>query len=366
MRVRARVPAVPDRRRDRRQGDAERARELVRPARVRLREIQRAVLGVARGEVRGLREVRELALGRRAAVPLLEPRRAAAQVRGDRRAARGEHAHHRPGDARDLEPVTVVPGGPFQAEPCGEGLFQVLGDDRGDRADVLVVAQGVRGPPLAVGPGLGDVGDLGVDVQLHVTVPGGVLQPVRHRQVRFVPLAGLPAVHPGAVGAGAGVARLALEVAETGVHGLPDHLVDLADQGGPVLIAVLVAGLAGQAGVLAEGGVEDRDRLGQRQGQVEEQGALAGLLDRLGPELAFALGGGVRLGGQQLRVQVGGFAAIIAEVLPSRVPSGALRSPNSSSYGSRSTTWPGSKPRALAPGPHHRPGGSPPLSLAWM
>jgi hypothetical protein len=48
---------------------------------VRLREIQRAVLGVARGEVRRLREVRELALGRRAAVPLLEPRRAATQIR---------------------------------------------------------------------------------------------------------------------------------------------------------------------------------------------------------------------------------------------------------------------------------------------
>ena len=117
MRGRVTRAAVPDRRRDRRQGDAERARELVRPARVRLREIQRAVLGVARREVRRLREVRELALGRRAAVPLLEPRRAAAQIRGDRLAARGEHAHHLPGDALDLEPVPVIAGGPFQAEP---------------------------------------------------------------------------------------------------------------------------------------------------------------------------------------------------------------------------------------------------------
>ena len=75
-----------------RQAHAERARELVRPARVRLREIQPAVLRVARGEVRRLREVRELALGRRAAIPLLEPRRAAPQVRSDRLAARGEHA----------------------------------------------------------------------------------------------------------------------------------------------------------------------------------------------------------------------------------------------------------------------------------
>ena len=309
--ARLRSAAVPHRRRDRRQGHAEGARELVRPARVQLREIQRAVLGGARLEVRRLRELREFALGRLAAVALLEPRRAGAQVRGDRRAAGGEHAHHLPGDALDLEAVPVIARGPLQAEPGGEGFFQVLGDDRGDRADVLVVAQGVRGPPFPVGAGPGDVGDLGVDVQLHVAVAGGVLQPVRHRQVGLVPLAGLPAVDPRAVGAGAGVAGLALEVAEPGVHGLPDHVVDLGDQGGPVRIAVLVAGLAGQAGVLAEGGVEDRDRLGQRQGQVEEQRALPGLLDGLGAQLALALGGGVRLGGQQLRVHVGGFPAVV-------------------------------------------------------
>ena len=42
-------------------------------------------------------------------------------------------------------------------------------------------------------------------------------------------------------------------------------------------------------------------RLGQRDRQVEEQRALPGLLDGLGPQLALAFGGGVRLGGQQLR-----------------------------------------------------------------
>jgi hypothetical protein len=73
------------------------------------------------------------------------------------------------------------------------------------------------------------MGDLGMDMQLHVTIPGGVLQPVRHGQVGLVPLAGLPAMDAGAVGAGAGVARLPMEVAESGVHGLPDHVVDLAD-----------------------------------------------------------------------------------------------------------------------------------------
>ena len=56
--------------------------------------------------------------------------------------------------------------------------------------------------------------------------------------------------------------------------------------------------------------MEDRDRLGQRQGQVEEQRALPGLLDGLGPQFALAFGGGVRLGGQQLRVHVGGFPAV--------------------------------------------------------
>jgi hypothetical protein len=68
--------------------------------------------------------------------------------------------------------------------PAGQG---------GDGADVLVVAQGVRGTPLAVGVRLGGVGDLGVGVQLHVAVPGGVLEPVRGGQVGFVPLAGLAA-----------------------------------------------------------------------------------------------------------------------------------------------------------------------------
>ena len=74
-------------------------------------------------------------------------------------------------------------------------------------------------------------------------------------------------------------------------------------------VAFFVSCLAGQAGVLAQGGVEDRDGLGQGQGQVEEQGALAGLPDGLGAQLALTLGGGVRLGGQQLGVEVGGFAA---------------------------------------------------------
>ena len=306
----ARTRVVPHRRRDRLQAHAEAAREQVRPARVRLRQIQRAGLGRARGEVRRLRQPRQLALGGRAAVLLLEPRRAGPQVRGDRLAAGGEQPHHLPGDAGDLEAVPVIAGLPRQPEPAGQRLLQVLGDDRGDRADVLVVAQGIRCPPLPVDAGPGDVGDLGVDVQLHVAVPGGVLQPVRDRQVGLVPLAGLPAIDPLVMRPGAGIARLPLEVVKSRSHGLPDHRVDLGDQPGPVPLPRQVRGLAGQSDVLPERGVEDRDRLRQRNGQVEEQRALPRLLYGVDAQLAVALGSGMRLGGQQPGVDVRRFPVI--------------------------------------------------------
>ena len=96
--------------------------------------------------------------------------------------------------------------------------------------------------------------------------------------------------------AGAGVAGLPLEVLESGVHGLPDHGVDLFDESRPVLIAVLVSCLAGQARILAEGG-------------VEEHRALPGLPGGFDPQLASASGGGVRFGGQQPGVRDGGLAA---------------------------------------------------------
>jgi hypothetical protein len=55
--------------------------------------------------------------------------------------------------------------------------------------------------------------------------------------------------------------------------------------------------------------VEDRQALGERDRQVEEERALPGLLDGLGPQLALALGGGVRLGCQQQLIDVSGFPA---------------------------------------------------------
>ncbi len=300
---------VPDRRGHRRERDAERAREPVRPARVRLRQVQRAFLAPAGGEVRRLRQLRELPLRRRAAVPLLEPRGALAHVGGDRLAARGEQVHHLLRDALDLEPVPVLPGGPLQAEPAGQSLLQMLGGDRRHRPDMLGVAQRVRRPPLPVNAGPGDVGDLRVDVQLHVAVARGVLQPVRHRQVRLPPLARLPAADPGVVRAGAGVARLPLEVAEARVHRLHDHLVDLGHQARPVPLAVGVPGLAGQARVLPEGGVEDRDGLRQRQGQVEEQRALPRLAARRGRAAPASAPRGLRLGGQQPGIDLSGLPA---------------------------------------------------------
>src|SRR6185437_8769424 len=56
--------------------------------------------------------------------------------------------------------------------------------------------------------------------------------------------------------------------------------------------------------------MEDGNALGERNRQVEEQWALPGVLDGLGAEFALAFGGGVRLGGQQFRVQISRLAAV--------------------------------------------------------
>ena len=58
-----------------------------------------------------------------------------------------------------------------------------------------------------------------------------------------------------------------------------------------------------------EGAVQTVRLFAQRQGQVEEQGTLAGLPGGLGAELALAFGGGVRLGGEQRLVYLRGLAA---------------------------------------------------------
>jgi len=126
-----------------------------------------------------------------------------------------------------------------------------------------------------------------------------------------VPLAGLPAVDAGAVGAGAGVPGLALKVAKPSVYGLPDHLVDLADQGGPVGVAVLVACLAGEAGVLAEGGVGKIEMdLDSEMVRSKNSGLCRARFGGFDAQFTAAFGGGVRLGGQQFRIQISRFAAV--------------------------------------------------------
>jgi hypothetical protein len=79
----------------------------------------------------------------------------------------------------------------------------------------------------------------------------------------------------------------------------------------------------------------------------------------------FRLRRRVRLGGQQLRVQVGGFPAAVRG--PAEL--GAVRGfALAEQQVIRLALDPlaGSKPRAFAPSPHQRPGDSPPFSLAWM
>jgi hypothetical protein len=68
-------------------------------------------------------------------------------------------------------------------------------------------------------------------------------------------------IHYPRPGTPSGSGRAERGLGEVQVASLPDHRVDLAGQGGPVRIAVAVAGQAGQAGVFAEGGMEGRDRL---------------------------------------------------------------------------------------------------------
>jgi hypothetical protein len=62
---------------------------------------------------------------------------------------------------------------------------------------------------------------------------------------------------------------------------------------------MLVSGLAGTALVLPDRGVQDRDGLGERDGDIGVDGGLAGGLGGLAFELDEPFGGGVRFGGCQ-------------------------------------------------------------------
>ena len=187
-------------------------------------------------------------------------------------------------------------------------------------------------------------------MQLHVAVAGGVLQPVRHGQVGLVPLAGLPAVDPGVVGAGAGVAGLALEVAEPGVHGLPDHVVDLGDQGGPVLRR-LRGRLPG-----GPGGRSRRGRRGRSRSTWTATGSGRRTAGSAGPSgrprcAARACARRWRAARRPAAARRG---RRLSGRWPGACPAGCRRGPcarrTAGHTGSRSTVWPGSKPRALGAG----------------
>ena len=73
----------------------------------------------------------------------------------------------------------------------------------------------------------------------------------------------------------------------------------------------------------------------------------------------------MRLGTQQRGVQIRGLAAATRRHAQLGAV-GGLALAEQQIIGFALDPLPGSKPSALAPGPHQRPGGSPPLSLAWM
>ena len=170
------------------------------------------------------------------------------------------------------------------------------GGDRLQRAEDRAHAHGVQGAPLAVAVGPGDPGDLVVDVVLGVAVPAGALQPGRDDQPGGLEPARLAAVDPGAVVAGAGDPGPGLQVLQRGPVGPVQHLLERLLPPGPVRGRLLVSGQAGAALVLPQGGVQDRDGLGERDGDVVVGGGLPGGPGGFAFELDEPFGGGVRLG----------------------------------------------------------------------
>ena len=117
---------------------------------------------------------------------------------------RGIRVHLRLGDAFDLVAAAVRARDPLHAELARQLALDRGGGDGLQRAEDRAHAHGVQGAPFAVAVGPGDPGDLVVDVVLGVAVPAGALQPGRDDQPGGLEPAGLAAVDPGAVVAGAG------------------------------------------------------------------------------------------------------------------------------------------------------------------
>jgi hypothetical protein len=127
------------------------------------------------------------------------------------------------------------------------------------------------------------------------------------------------AVDPGAVVAGASDPGPGLQVLQRGSVRLVQDLLECLLPPGPVRGGLAVAGLAGAAFVLPQGGVQDRDGLGEGDGDVVVGGGLAGGLGGLAFEFDQPFGGGVRLGGFQAG-QVVGERRVPAAGRPSLAP----------------------------------------------
>jgi hypothetical protein len=202
-------------------------------------------------------------------------------------------------DAGDLVAAPVRARNPRHAELCGQLALHRSGRDRLQGAEDRAQARGVKRAPFAVARGPGDPGDLVVNVILRVAVPAGALQPRGDDHVRLLKPAGLAAVDAGAVVAGAGDTGPCLQVLKSSPVGAMQDLLELLLPPGPVRGGPLVSGEAGAALVLTDRGVQHRDGLGERDGDVGVGGGLAGRLGGLAFQLDEPLGGGVRLGGAQ-------------------------------------------------------------------
>ena len=95
-------------------------------------------------------------------------------------------------------------------------------------------------------------------------------------------------------------------------------------------------------------------------GDVVVGGGLPGGPGGFAFEFDEPFGGGVRLGGREPG-QVIGERRVPAAGPTQFGPGARVGLPVDRVVGWRSTVWPGVRPRAWAPGPHQRPGGSP----AW-
>ena len=203
------------------------------------------------------------------------------------------------------------------------------------------------------------VQDQVVHVQLRVAVAAGVLAERRdHPLARVLP----PSAR---VVAGPGLTGLALQVVQGGSIALHDRVPDLVGYALPAAGLVVSAG-PGSGGGVGEGtGMEQRDGLGHAEGRIPVQVRVPDLGLRLDQELLAALGRRVRLGREELGVDLLG-GPVLARRPAQRVsPDGSRGStwwPYSGSNTSRSTIPPWTRPSSATPLPVQMPGGSPPRS----